>query len=126
MPTKQELTEMLRLVVIEFCQGCAADGDVEDCQGDDCPLYAARLGRLPPRKAHGWLLQQIRSRCLDCMADQAREILHCQRQTCPLWPWRDGTGIPLPKNEAKGLNAFLFGDRDPDELTVNDILFGED
>lgn len=126
MPTRQELTETLRLVVIEMCAGCAADGDVDDCQGDDCPLFAARLGRLPARKAHGWLIQQIRGRCLDCMNDQAREILHCQRQACPLWPWRDGTGIQIPVGPSKGIDALLFGDQDPDELTVTDILFGED
>jgi hypothetical protein len=60
------------------------------------------------------------------MNDQAREVLHCSREVCPLWPWREGTGIPCQPGQPQGIDALLFGDQDPDELTMNEILFGED
>lgn len=125
MTTKQDVTQVLLEVVTNMCIGCAADGDVPGCLGDDCSLFPVRMGVLPPRKRHGWLIKVIRARCLSCMGDQAREVLCCDAQGCFLWSYREGTGIPSRPDERKGIDALLFGDSDPDELTVTDIIFGE-
>jgi len=126
MTTKQDVTQVLLDAVTEMCVGCAADGDVPGCMGDDCSLFTVRMGVPPPRKRHGWLIKVIRARCLSCMGDQAREVLCCESHSCALFPWREGIGIPSRPDAREGIDALLFGDRDPDELTVTDIIFGED
>jgi hypothetical protein len=36
-------------------------------------------------------LQALRARCLDCCADQEREVALCTTVDCPSWPFRMGT-----------------------------------
>ena len=45
------------------------------------------LGELPsPLKA-------IRAKCLDCCCGNSAEVGACPGTTCPIWPWRFGSGV---------------------------------
>ena len=51
-------------------------------------------GKLSPERKPGELLtpmKAIRSKCLDCCCDSAKEIALCPMSYCPCWPYRFGT-----------------------------------
>lgn len=35
-------------------------------------------------------LKAIRAKCLDCTAEQPKEVRLCPSENCPLWPYRMG------------------------------------
>lgn len=50
--------------------------------------------------------QAIRANCLECMGFDKREIRFCPAESCPLWPFRMGSGqeetdVPLKEGHYK-------------------------
>ena len=59
-------------------------------------------------------LRAIRQKCLDCTADQPKEIAECCSANCPLWPFRMGKnpyieispqGLEVKRKRAAEMNA---------------------
>ena len=44
-----------------------------------------------PTDKHRTPLRSIRSKCLDCVGGQVREVRLCPCEHCALWPYRMGT-----------------------------------
>ena len=59
-------------------------------------------------------LRAIRDKCMDCTADQPKEIGECPSANCPLWPFRMGKnpyiefsprGLEVKRQRAAAMNA---------------------
>ena len=74
-----------RSAVIRFCRGCAADGDIQNCEVVDCPFHTYLKRKGQPA------ISQIRKKCLECMGGSASAIEECETKTCPLYIYRLGT-----------------------------------
>jgi len=38
-------------------------------------------------------LKAIRATCIDCCCGNSAEVSACPGTTCPIWPWRFGSGV---------------------------------
>ena len=78
------------MVIWEFCESCASDGEPEECVDFACPLHPHRTGAHRSRVQEKALRSLIHKRCLECCGDQFREVLNCNITKCPLYSWKSG------------------------------------
>ena len=74
-----------------YCVQSRADADVENCTGyivyatgQPCPFYPYRMAdkRIS--------VKVFRKFCLECMGGSARMVEECEKENCPIYPYRFG------------------------------------
>ena len=90
---KQTKKHSPKEMVQAFCRQCVqskSEAVLEACggyqvlaTGQECPLYAYRLGKRPPVRA-------LRELCVECMGGSPSLVRECGTERCPLHPYRMG------------------------------------